>query len=626
MPKAKKERIAGSFPLKHNNQWVRDTQLEIASAYKAQRNLPNSLKYQEFLKSDAAKQIRTKIKDDYFRRRLAANDNPDGNNLDDPEDTVARPPTDAPVSAGSSGELPNNAAASNTNLDNSSSGISANSGNSGMDKGTGGYNESMDVDRAGVAGEAAHSGAPSTSHRNGGGPLAIMYALPSSKPVSFTFKKRYLFWAHAFPYSMQSGGKEKYPDCLITNLNVIPVDWVPFYLNDAEYDQIHMSSRVTKVTCDVTILGTRSGFDTGTTLSGSATTEYIPLGRLGIGLNTKFPMRQGKVNLNDKFIPTGIQTTPHTTLYNVLHDFNGATQVPRHWPLYCGFEYENTPGLLDKEVLGPPNMNEHTQTLIINNCINKNICHYEYKPRNGVLHQPKLPVIMNYQHPGSDAVVYNSYDSANTLMYPLQFEIDTFRRIRATPHIKEKLDHRWVSRHSDYNAINEPIDKLLHYSPHGGVTGSLVAQPTIALGMMAIPQNNPATENTTYLNASMYYMVETSIDIERHISSAYQKLGNVADHSQISMERYPLMDHTNSGRTQFGMHLDSSTRNDFKPNTTLDVPPALNTRSRRAAMASSNSSTVVITKSKRSGISVESDCDLEDYGIIERELSGATIS
>ncbi|CAD7002154.1 unnamed protein product [Ceratitis capitata] len=75
---------------------------------------------------------------------------------------------------------------------------------------------------------------------------------------------------------------------ITTPLALIPVDFLPFYISEAEFDMLSSTAKVTIVSCCVTPLGKRTVFDLGATLSGTATSEYVPIGLVAEVISKEF--------------------------------------------------------------------------------------------------------------------------------------------------------------------------------------------------------------------------------------------------------------------------------------------------------------------------------------------------
>lgn len=58
------------------------------------------------------------------------------------------------------------------------------------------------------------------------------------------------------------------------------------------------------------------------------------------------------------------------------------------------------------------------------------------------------------------------------------------------------------------------LEKMNMYSPHqGSVGGGQIPQPQVHIGMSAVPQLNPSTEQTSFVNACVQYEVSCSIQL-----------------------------------------------------------------------------------------------------------------
>ncbi|KAI5694148.1 hypothetical protein M8J76_015857 [Diaphorina citri] len=65
------------------------------------------------------------------------------------------------------------------------------------------------------------------------------------------------------------------------------------------------------------------------------------------------------------------------------------------------------------------------------------------------------------------------------------------------------------------------IDLYDVFSPLRGDTGAVRTQPQLHIGMSPIPQLNPANDSTSFLNASMYYQVDCSINLSYSLESQW---------------------------------------------------------------------------------------------------------
>lgn len=90
--------------------------------------------------------------------------------------------------------------------------------------------------------------------------------------------------------------------------------------------------KIVKVNSKITILGTRTSFDHGTTLSGSATTEYIPIAKYAIGLNKKVDLQNARIKFDatEAMKPSGVDENPLGNAYSQIYEQVGfAVEVPQ---------------------------------------------------------------------------------------------------------------------------------------------------------------------------------------------------------------------------------------------------------------------------------------------------------
>ena len=124
---------------------------------------------------------------------------------------------------------------------------------------------------------------------------SAMKFLPRSKSVDggrIVYKKSRLLFSYGYANANISQHKigneaEATTDFFTTPLTLIPVDWSPFYMSPVEYESLPAHAVATRCTCKVYCVGTRVAFDHGTSLSGTTTSEYIPIRIRATGMNIK---------------------------------------------------------------------------------------------------------------------------------------------------------------------------------------------------------------------------------------------------------------------------------------------------------------------------------------------------
>lgn len=163
-------------------------------------------------------------------------------------------------------------------------------------------------------------------------------------------------YSYAYAQSKHFLDDNKMIQGLATPLSFIPVDYLPFYLTEAEWKSLPPRNVwIDNVTCNVKILGVRSGFDIGATVTGDATSEYCPILHSCIGLNNKLHIKNMTYNA-EASAPMKVSSI---TNYNVQSWHNkwysdeqsAAVLVPRSNSVYAVPYWNTDLGLLARYLL-----------------------------------------------------------------------------------------------------------------------------------------------------------------------------------------------------------------------------------------------------------------------------------
>lgn len=161
---------------------------------------------------------------------------------------------------------------------------------------------------------------------------------------------------------------------------------------------------------------------------------------------------------------------------------------------------------------GAVNLDQKLNRFLVNGVLGKNICHYEYKPRNGFLKTGKSAYLPHYF-------------SSNEILVP------GFMHFQAmTPTLSARTDLEFKSLTKDFKekgatikfaqSYKAKIETPYRWDPIAG-TYSIRAQPQLHIGMFAIPAINPASENEDFTNACMYLEVSCKMYVETDYESMY---------------------------------------------------------------------------------------------------------
>nr|QVW56814.1 MAG: VP4 [Dendrocopos leucotos parvoviridae sp.] len=378
----------------------------------------------------------------------------------------------------------------------------------GESRGMGGVGASSQGAGAGISGAAG---------------LTFVSPVNNSESGIYTYQKKFFKYTYGLAHTMiNSGGIGRY----ITPYAYIPVDWLPFYLTPAEYQAIPMNSKVVGVNCKITLMGTRTAFDHGTTLSGTATTEYVPICKYAIGLNTRVFIENNSVTLKSAE-PMTVESVARPKLNEQMQklydDYPPATEVPRHHNWYGCYTYNtqkvNGSAADTRSEYGLYRMDHVLKTAMVNKVLGTPLINYSYRPRTGMIKPGKLPMTMNYSDPDGK---FPAGVSSTVIPYahnvPHFAEITTEKGNVRMNGALASIDRNYATRvEGNYQ---QQLEQYIHIDPQTGTASSnFSVQPQVHIGLLATPALNPATETAQYLNSCLYYLIETSIQIKHNVSS-----------------------------------------------------------------------------------------------------------
>lgn len=422
----------------------------------------------------------------------------------------------------------------------------------------------MDVVQSGTdrgpntgARSTAPSIAPGGSGDSGRGDAVawIPRSVPSNSTV-ISFKKSRILYSYG--YSVQNIQSSPTIDQFTTSLALIPVDFLPFYLSYSEFISLPYGAKVVEVWCTVAPLGTRTAFDTGTTLSGSATSEYIPIGICITGANKSF-YGSNKVyttNATKPMVPTGLSKidTDKLVAKYYEHPASNAMAVPRSISEYFVHEWNRgkKPGgaadYPDYQVhnAGVVRMDEKVDRFLVNSSINAPVIHYYYTPKNGVIREAKDHFVP-YTRKDFAVEAHVNRARSNKLKF---FETSDKKPdigivglgdVSKPTILANQVQSQYKRQIENYGSFN---------FQHG--TSSYDAQPQVHVGILATPQLNPANEDTNFLNSCCYWKVECGAKVSFDISSAFTKNMPISWPQEVTFVENGVPNYTD-GQTLFGM-------------------------------------------------------------------------
>lgn len=109
-----------------------------------------------------------------------------------------------------------------------------------------------------------------------------LYKSIKTRPETVKITKTWLFYSYGYMFNTIAANDH---NAFTTPFGYIPVDMPYLYLSNSDYEALPTIAKFTKVVCRVKLLGTRTAFDYGTSLSGVANTEHVHIAGSIIGLN-----------------------------------------------------------------------------------------------------------------------------------------------------------------------------------------------------------------------------------------------------------------------------------------------------------------------------------------------------
>lgn len=391
---------------------------------------------------------------------------------------------------------------------------------------------------AGIGGSASSGAVGNRANSiSSAGYIKIPRSLPM-KPAIFQFRNTYVFYCYA--YATTNIDANSNLSQVTTPLAYIPVDYIPFYISAAEWGELPRNSKAVSLECNVRCLGTRTAFDTGQTVSGVGTTEYVGIGCTAIGLNRKLNMFNGSYSsaATNSMLPTAVKEIwEGDYIRRLWSDVECASHcIPRQLTGFAVMvEFQSNTQKVGNPAVDTPygtnygryRLDKHVDRYLVSSSVGQPVASYRYKPKRGYLKDP-LPTIPNglSNIPRANAPVNGpTFYPGVMRAYPGSLISRQQLQLTGDPSVgNDPFTARITDNQQNANSIpaqnpNGPfnymsrIERLQCYDTSEG-TQSHHTQPQLHVGMFAIPQLNPATANNTFLNSCIYYEITTKMDVE----------------------------------------------------------------------------------------------------------------
>lgn len=327
---------------------------------------------------------------------------------------------------------------------------------------------------------------------------------------------------------------------VMTPLAYVPVDYLPFFMSPAQYDDLPREAEVVHVSCKVTPWGSRVAFTTNSETAKPATAQHVTVGISAIGLNTDptFNWANRDVTESDTMV-IGTHTVINTNkLKAKLWGINNAStmwdSVPTSFGAIRQLDSYGGPVLDDYMTAGTgtveyiptgwPNMEEKVNRFAFDAFKGKPIINYNYTPQNGLL---KMKTKFA-QHNRSDAgnKVYGHKGDTSPYVRKEYIQRDrTDGGNNGWKILAENQDAREYMVDSRKLIYDRMIETGHCVTDRRDFNHDSVVQPQLHIGMLPVQANSPGT-SVGFVCAAAYWQIDREIKIKIDFGTAYPlKLG-----------------------------------------------------------------------------------------------------
>ena len=334
---------------------------------------------------------------------------------------------------------------------------------------------------------------------------------------------------------------------LMTPMAYVPVDYLPFYMSKAQFDDLPGEADVVSVSCKVTPWGSRVSFQTNADTTSPATAQHVVVGMSAIGLNTEptFNWANRDVTESNTMI-VSTHATPDTTkliskLWGTNNDENWYKNVPatfgaiRQLDIYGGPVVDNyvkpvaavgaTPAVAEYIPTGWPDLSTKTNRFAYDAFKGKPVINYTYQPKFGMLkskarrwqsNRSDTGATTYVSHGGNDPQYINTTinrRTVDTAVPPNQTGTNTeivlnsfsLKDVQVSPNVQI------------YNTMIEQ-DRCKQYV--GDVGKPVQIQPQLHVGILPVQANQPGA-SVGFVCAAAYWQIDRVIKIKVNFGSAF---------------------------------------------------------------------------------------------------------
>lgn len=161
------------------------------------------------------------------------------------------------------------------------------------------------------------------------------------------------------------------------------------------------------------------------------------------------------------------------------------------------------------------------ETSLLTSRVGQTVLDYSYEPKAGYVKGFKNPIVNDQQLGTANMCIPNRYPFKATFV-PSATDSKNVKTLRHYNLASQSLPSYkiWPSGATKFD-YSQTIEHATVYNPMSGEHVPVRSQPQLHIGMAAVPQLDPATELTTFMNACLYYSVTCSIGISYDSSTPW---------------------------------------------------------------------------------------------------------
>ena len=333
---------------------------------------------------------------------------------------------------------------------------------------------------------------------------------------------------------------------LMTPMAYVPVDYLPFYMSKAQYDDLPGEAEVVSVACKVTPWGSRVSFQTNAETTAPATAQHVVVGMSATGLNLDPTFNWANRDVtesNTMIISTHAPPDEKKLITKLWGENNNADwfkNVPstfgavRQLDIYGGPVVDNyvkpvpavgtTPAVAEYIPTGWPDLSTRTNRFAYDAFKGKPIMNYSYQPKFGVLKSKQRRWQSNRSdaggelyttHGGNDAQYGNLSINRKTADGPNGNQTGTSNQITLQSFTMK--DVSFDSKSMVYQCMIERDRCRADISNSGA---PVQVQPQLHIGILPVQANQPGA-SVGFVCAAAYWQIDRVIKIKVNFGTAF---------------------------------------------------------------------------------------------------------